>query len=371
MVATATEDDPTLSKLYKALQEGRIRKLKEDNSNAYRKKATVLSCRRGCITLGSRVVIPGPLRPQATALTHAGHRGVVAMKKCAHSYMWWPGIDKDIETLAAECTACQTNQSAPPRAPVPDWDRPSTLWPTLHLDFAGAIDGSTFRVVAEAYSKCVKVHHMNPTTSTDVVEVLCSLFATFGLPHKVVSDIGTAFLSAENKKFYSENGIMAVTSAPYHPATSGRAESYVGELKRALARYPTGPVQRRIARFLFKQHTTMQNTTGETPAKLMFSCERRTHISAVLPEPPLKAARWRPTLPETREREHVLARQFQRKPEWVAAIVKKRIGLRSWLVDVNGTVTRRHLNQLRRLRAHSSPSDTAKGSRHLACFNIA
>ncbi|KAL1419405.1 hypothetical protein MTO96_005140 [Rhipicephalus appendiculatus] len=151
-VATATQDDPTLSKLYKALQEGNVQKLREDNFNAFRKRATELSCHRGCITLGSRVVIPGPLRQQATALIHAGHRGVVAMKKCARSYMWWPGIDKDIETLAAECTACQSNQRAPPRAPVPDWDRPSKPWHTVHLDFAGPVDGSTFLVIVDAFN---------------------------------------------------------------------------------------------------------------------------------------------------------------------------------------------------------------------------
>lgn len=115
------------------------------------------------------------------------------MKKCARSYMWWPGIDKNIETLASECTACQSNQRAPPRASVPDWDRPSTPWHTVHLDFAGPIDGSTFLVIVDAYSKWVEVRLMNKTSAA-VIEALRSLFATFGLPHKVVSDNGTAFV---------------------------------------------------------------------------------------------------------------------------------------------------------------------------------
>ncbi|XP_049272416.1 uncharacterized protein K02A2.6-like [Rhipicephalus sanguineus] len=369
-VATATQDDPTLSKLYKALQAGSVQKLKDENFNAFRKRATELSCHRGCITLGSRVVIPGPLRQQATALIHAGHRGVVAMKKCARSYMWWPGIDKDIETLAAECTACQSNQRAPPRAPVPDWDRPNTPWHTVHLDFAGPIDGSTFLVIVDAYSKWFEVRLMNKTTSTAVIEALRSLFATFGLPHKVVSDNGTAFVSAEIQKFYSDNGITAVTSAPYHPATNGQAERYVGELKRALARDSTGPLQRRIARFLFKQHTTVQNTTGQTPAKLVFSPAH----AAVLPEPPSSVNRDNEDAPRCRkfhEGQAVLARQFHRKPEWVLAIVKKRIGLRSWLVEVNGTVSRRHLNQLRHVNVHYSPGGHAQGSSPPAPFNAA
>lgn len=37
---------------------------------------------------------------------------------------------------------------------------------------------------------------------------------------------------------------------------------------------------------------------------------------------------------------NTVARQFHRKPEWIAAIVKKSIGRRSWLVEVNGGTER-------------------------------
>ncbi|KAL1418794.1 hypothetical protein MTO96_025679 [Rhipicephalus appendiculatus] len=253
------------------------------------------------------------------------------MKKCARSYMWCPGIDKDIETLAAECTACQSNQRAPPRAPVPYWDRASTAWHTVHLDLAGPIDGSTFLVIVDAYSKWVEVRHMNKTTSAAVIDALRSS-ATFGLPHKVVSDNGSAFVSAEIQKLLQRQ--------LHHKA----------------------------------QHTTVQNTTGQTPAQLMFSRELRTHISVVLPEPPSKGRRDNEDAPRCRKLhkgQPVLARQFHQKPEWVPAIVKKRIGLRSWLVEVKGTVPRRRLNQLRHLNGHYPPGGHSLGSNPPKSFNTA
>lgn len=350
-VAASTQECTVLKEVYAAIQEGNVQKLKGEHFNAYRKRAAELSTHRGCVTLGSRVVIPAALREQAMSLVHAGHRGIVAMKKCARSYMWWPGIDHDIELTVHDCQPCQCNHRSPPRAPIPEWERPDTPWHTLHIDFAGPIEGCSFLVVVDAYTKWLEVKQMATTTSAAVIDTLRSLFATFGLPRKVVSDNGTPFVSTEILKFYSDNGVSSVTSAPYHPATNGQAERYVAELKRALTKDQTGTMQRRIARFLFRQHNTVQSTTDQTPAKLMFGREMRTQLTAIVPEPSAKAPSEEEKLPHSRRIEsgqRIYARQFHRKPGWVEATALKRIGLRSWLVDIGGKATRRHLNQLRR-----------------------
>lgn len=198
-----------------------------------------------------------------------------------------------------------------------------------------------------------------------VIDALRALFATFGLPQKIASDNGTAFVSAEIRRFYKDNSTTAVTSAPHHPATNGQAKRYAAELKRALCKDETGSLQRRLARFLFKQHTTVQNTTSQTPVRLMFLREMRTPLTAVRPEPSSKAAQDARDPPRSRwiqEGERVLARQFQHKPAWVPATVKKRISLRSWLVEMFGTTTRRHLNQLCQLRPSSSKPAPSEGS---------
>jgi len=39
------------------------------------------------------------------------------MKSIARNYMWWPGLDQDVENLARSCEQCLTVKQKPPVAP--------------------------------------------------------------------------------------------------------------------------------------------------------------------------------------------------------------------------------------------------------------
>lgn len=218
------------------------------------------------------------------------------------------------------------------------------------MDFAGSLAGHTFLVSADAFTKWLEVREVNQTTSTAVIAVLRSLFATFGVPQKVVSDNGAAFVSVEMQRFCTDNGVSHITSAPYHPATDGQAERYVGELKTALARDKSGPMRCRLVRFLFRQQNIIHQTTGITPAVAMFERELSAHLDQIkrAPEPTEKQEK----LSKNRQLvagEEVMVRQFLKEPKWISGVFEKQIGPRSWNVRCGrGGVVRRHLNQIRK-----------------------
>ena len=77
-----------------------------------------LSVQDGCLLWGSRVVIPSPVRIKVMEELHETHPGISRMKSLARQYVWWPGMDADLERKVKECSACQAAQKSPPCMPL-------------------------------------------------------------------------------------------------------------------------------------------------------------------------------------------------------------------------------------------------------------
>ena len=84
---------------------------------------------------------------------HEAHLGIVKMKAMAWSYVWWPGIDRDVDQIAKQCSGCQQMQRTPPSVPQHPWEFPSLPWKRIHIDFAGPFLDSMFLIVVDAHSK--------------------------------------------------------------------------------------------------------------------------------------------------------------------------------------------------------------------------
>ena len=187
---------------------------------------------------------------------HQTHPGVSRMKALARMFIWWPGLDKEIETTVKHCYTCEENHRKPRQALLHPWDWPSRPWTRLHLDYAGPFMGKMFLVLVDATTKWVEVEMVEKATSGKTIEILRKIFATHGLPRRIVTDNATVFTSCEMKESFKRNAIGSVTSAPYHPSTNGLAERYVQTFKRNLKKMSTGSLQTKLSRFLFTYRNT-------------------------------------------------------------------------------------------------------------------
>ena len=110
----------------------------------------------GCILWGFRVVIPTKLRQNLLEELHNSYSGSTRMKELTRSYIWWPGMDTDLERIAQTCASCLNNRPMPSKAELHPWEWPSKPWHRIHVDYAGSVEGNCFFVVVDAHSKWVK-----------------------------------------------------------------------------------------------------------------------------------------------------------------------------------------------------------------------
>jgi hypothetical protein len=100
------------------------------------------------------------------------------MKALARSYVWWPGIDSDIEKLVKQCFGCQKTQNVPAIAPLHPWEWSSSPWERVHIYFAGPFLDRMFFVLVDAHSKWPDIVEMKTTTSTKKCRILALMHKT-------------------------------------------------------------------------------------------------------------------------------------------------------------------------------------------------
>ena len=105
------------------------------------------------ILWGVRVVVPVKLRVRVLNELHQGYPGVVGMKALAHSYVWWPALEEEVEKQAKACSTCLAVKTALVKAPLHPWEWPAVPWQHIHLDFLGPFMGKKLLVAVDSHSE--------------------------------------------------------------------------------------------------------------------------------------------------------------------------------------------------------------------------
>ena len=174
-----TRRDPLLCRVLRHHREGWPNSCPDPALQPYFNKRLELTVQDGCLVWGGRVVIPPPGREALLGELHGGHPGISRMKTIARMFIWWPGLDIDIENVVKHCNKCQQQCPSPPVAPLHPWKWPSHPWTRLHLDFAGPFLGHMFLIVVDSHSKWIEVATMSTSTSRSTINSASSHVRSF------------------------------------------------------------------------------------------------------------------------------------------------------------------------------------------------
>ncbi len=167
---------------------------------------------------------------------------------------------------------------------VETWSWPDSPWKRIHIDCFRPFLGQTFLIVEDAYSKWIgALPTGNSSFALTTIRNQRRLFSTFGIPEMIASDNGASFTGQEFKNFTEGNGIRHLNTAPYHAASNGLAERAVETVKNGLLKQPGKDPALKLCQFLLTYRSTPCETTGVSPAELIFKRPIRTRSDLLRP----------------------------------------------------------------------------------------
>ena len=243
-----------------------------------------LSVSDGLLLRGDRVVLPKNLHQRAVNIAHASHLGIVKTKCLLRETVWFPGIDKVVETTVANCLPCQANTPKVDHEPLHMTEMPKEPWSEDSVDFCGPFkSGEYLLVVIDDFSRFPEVEILHSTSEKSTIPKLDAIFARQGIPEIVKTDNGPPFNGDQFASWAKYIRFKHRKITPIWPEANGEAERFMRTLTKAVrsAVLDKGSWRQEICTFLRHYRAAPHSTTGISPAELLYQRPLRTEVPRV------------------------------------------------------------------------------------------
>ena len=272
-----TSNDPILQEVKKLILNQKYNKNKPE-IKVYEKIRNELSISNdGLILKNWKIVIPKSLQNRIVQIAHASHLGICKTKSLIRAHVWFPSIDKLVESTVNNCLHCKANSKMSNLEPIRPNYLPACPWEDIAIDFFGPLkNGKYLMVIIDEYTRYPIASLISTNSASIIIPKLNEIFAMFGIPKRVKTDNGPPFNSFDFKKFSQNNDFKHIKITPYWPRANGLVENFMKNLKKVLREYKPSELESRITEFLRNYRATPHITTGKSPYELMFKSEATT-----------------------------------------------------------------------------------------------
>ena len=226
----------------------------------------------------TRIVLPKALQRRALDIAHEGHLGMSKTKALVRTKVWFPGIDRSIETMIRECLPCQATTPEERREPLNMSELPERPWQHISMDFCGPLPtGEYLLVIVDEYSRYPVVEVVNSTSAKTVIPVVDRVFSMFGVPISVKTDNGPPFNGNDFANFAKFLGFRHRKITPLWPQANSQAERINQPLMKTIraAKIQGRNWRQELYKFLRNYRMTPHASTKSAPANLMLAYTMR------------------------------------------------------------------------------------------------
>ena len=283
-----TAIDPELTRVRTSMR----REDRETAPDGYKPVFEKLSIRWGLVFVDDQIVVPIDLR-RLLHILHFGHSGRTKMETEAKIF-WWLEKKNDIETKVKDCTACLAlGKSLKYQLPKKHFGKLEKLTEPvqeLQIDFTGKLHNKNIHgdvqilIAVDRFSRWPTVKICKTSETKEVIQFLSNNFNLYGIPEKIKSDKGGAFISKEYREFYKSRNIEIEYCTPRIHTGNGTVERAIQTLKNlVIANMEDGEnltesVNRALRVMRFTVHTGLK----KTPFELHHGRKPRTELTNIV-----------------------------------------------------------------------------------------
>jgi ribonuclease HI len=180
---------------------------------------------------------------------HASSRAIAA--KAFRAGFYWLTAIEDAKDIVRKCEACQRFASRP-HAPAAELQPIPLSWPFVQwgLEMVGKLHkswpgGHVYMLVAvDKFTKWVEAAPVTTQDSTAAINFIKSIVFRFGVPHSIITDNGTNFISKEFKNYCEGLGIKLKFASVAHPKTNGQVEKANGLICNGIKKRLLAPLKK-------------------------------------------------------------------------------------------------------------------------------
>ena len=96
------------------------------------------------------------------------------------------------------------------------------------------LNNKNYLCVVDCHSKFSVIKRMEGLSAENLITTVKIIFAEYGIPHKLMPDAGSNFVSEKSRSFYGSINIEQALSSSYHHQSYGHVEACIKFIKHTI-----------------------------------------------------------------------------------------------------------------------------------------
>ncbi|WVZ97421.1 hypothetical protein U9M48_042961 [Paspalum notatum var. saurae] len=213
------------------------------------------------------------------ASSYGGHYGAYRTHaKIWQSGFYWPTMYEDAKEFMRRCPRCQRLGNINPRDAMPLTSNLQVdVFDVWGIDFMGPFpkngDKEYILVAVDYVSKWVEAPCPAADSRHSIMMFWETIFPRFRVPRVIISDGGACFIDKCFRKCLTDLGVDHRVATPYHPQTSGQAETSNKQIKNILQKIVKAMGKEWVSKLpdaLWAYRTAYKTPIGMTPYQMVY-----------------------------------------------------------------------------------------------------